>query len=68
MASILACPPPPCSRTSAAELAHIGSAAEQEVLGPVDLKAWELGAVTEAVETENTLLAPQPYTGAFLHN
>lgn len=54
MASIFACPPPPYSRTSVAERAHIGSAAKQEVPGPVDLQAWELGAVTETVETENT--------------
>jgi len=54
MASIFACPPPPYSRTSVAELARIGSAAKQEVPGPVDLQAWELGAVTETVETENT--------------
>lgn len=54
MASIFACPPPPYSRTSVAEPAHIGSAAKQEVLGPVDLQVWELAAVTETVETENT--------------
>lgn len=54
MASIAACPPPPYSRTSGAELARIGSAAKQEVPGPVDLQVWEFGAVTEAVETENT--------------
>lgn len=68
MASILACPPPPYSRTSGAEQAHIGSAAEQEVPGPADPPAWERGAATEAGETENTLLAPQPCTVAFLHN
>lgn len=54
MASILACPPPPYSRTSVAEPVRIGSAAKQEVPGPEDLQAWELGAVTETVETENT--------------
>lgn len=35
-----------------AEQAHIGSVAEQEVLGPMDLQAWELGAVTETEETK----------------
>lgn len=39
------------------EPAHIGSVAEQEVLGPVDLQAWELGAVTETGETKNTSLS-----------
>lgn len=53
-AAISACPPPPYSRTSVAEQVHIGSAAEQEVPGPVDLLVWEPGAVTESVETENT--------------
>jgi len=57
MASIFACPPLPYSRTSVVEPAHIGSVAEQEVLGPVDLQAWELGAVTETGETKNTSLS-----------
>lgn len=53
MASIPACPPPPYSRTSGAELAHTGSAAKQEVPAPVNLKAWEVRALTETLETEN---------------
>lgn len=52
MASIFACLPLLYSRTSVAEQAHIGSVAEQEVLGPMDLQAWELGAVTETEETK----------------
>lgn len=50
MASIFACPLPPYSRTSGAELARIGSAAAQEGLGPGALQAWQAGAGT--VETE----------------
>lgn len=68
MASISACPPPPYSRTSAAELAHTGSAAKQQVPGPVDLLAWELGAVTEAVETENTYGLITSISRCFLSN
>lgn len=52
MASISACPPPPYSRTSVAELARIGSAAALEGLGPEALQAWQAGAGTGTGETE----------------
>lgn len=51
MASIFACPPPPYSRTSGAELARTGSAAAQEGLGPGALQAWQAGAGTGMVGT-----------------
>lgn len=63
MASIFACPPLPYSRTSVVEPAHIGSVAEQEVLGPVDLQAWELGAVTETGETVSVALEVSDTSG-----
>ena len=46
-----------------AEQAHIGSVAEQEVLGPVDLQAWELGPVTEAEETVSMALEVSATSG-----
>lgn len=63
MASISACPPPPYSRTSGAELAHIGSAAKQEVPAPVDLQAWELGTLTETLETVSMSLEVSDTSG-----
>lgn len=67
MASIFACPPPPYSRTSGAELARIGSAAAQEGLGPGALQAWQAGAGTGTVETEKRWAQPLSLTG-FLQN
>lgn len=64
MASRFACPPPPYSRTSGAELAHIGSAAAQEGLGPGALQAWQAGAGTGTVETEKRWAQHLSLTGS----